>query len=287
MLSRLDSLRDRFYYSFAHYRRYAREIGSDWREVVARLKRFDVDLELARVLDVGCGTFYPYVILFHQVSAFACGIDPMPIRRLGDGVGHESGSAPRWFLRTARSRARDAYFRAAYYGELGRAAGVAIKRWDVNLCLGDAAALPFPDNSFDVVVSRAAFEHISDVQATVTNIARVLRPGGIADITIHLFTSLSGGHEREYWDFRRPRGRFVPWGHLRDPFWRPPMYLNRLGENEYRNAFLAGLQIVSWLTDSVEGLDLVDETVLSALPGHTKDSLSKRMVTVVARKAGA
>jgi 2-polyprenyl-6-hydroxyphenyl methylase/3-demethylubiquinone-9 3-methyltransferase len=42
----------------------------------------------------------------------------------------------------------------------------------------DAADLPFPDDSFDVVVAGEIFEHVEDLGAVVAEAARVLRPGG-------------------------------------------------------------------------------------------------------------
>jgi SAM-dependent methyltransferase len=38
--------------------------------------------------------------------------------------------------------------------------------------------LPFPDESFDLVVSRATFEHIEDPAACARELGRVLKPGG-------------------------------------------------------------------------------------------------------------
>lgn len=43
-----------------------------------------------------------------------------------------------------------------------------------------ALGLPFPDASVDLVLSRTVLEHVPDVRAAVANIARVLRPGGVA-----------------------------------------------------------------------------------------------------------
>lgn len=42
----------------------------------------------------------------------------------------------------------------------------------------DLERLTFPDDSFDVVVSQDVMEHVADPAAAMTEIARVLRPGG-------------------------------------------------------------------------------------------------------------
>lgn len=50
----------------------------------------------------------------------------------------------------------------------------------VRFQLADAAALPFTDGTFDVVVSTLSLHHWSDPAAVFAEIARVLRPGGEA-----------------------------------------------------------------------------------------------------------
>jgi ubiquinone/menaquinone biosynthesis C-methylase UbiE len=42
----------------------------------------------------------------------------------------------------------------------------------------DATAMPFPDDSFDSVISCLMLHHIIDWECAVTEVARVLRPGG-------------------------------------------------------------------------------------------------------------
>jgi demethylmenaquinone methyltransferase/2-methoxy-6-polyprenyl-1,4-benzoquinol methylase len=54
------------------------------------------------------------------------------------------------------------------------AAGLA----DVEPVLGDAAALPFTDDSFDAVLVCDAFHHFDHREAAAREMARVVRPGG-------------------------------------------------------------------------------------------------------------
>jgi SAM-dependent methyltransferase len=49
---------------------------------------------------------------------------------------------------------------------------------------GDAAALPFPDASFGQVIAAEVLEHIPADQMAMNEVARVLRPGGIAAVTV-------------------------------------------------------------------------------------------------------
>jgi ubiquinone/menaquinone biosynthesis C-methylase UbiE len=44
--------------------------------------------------------------------------------------------------------------------------------------VGDVTALPFPDGSFDLIVSSLSVHHWDDPAAAVPELARVLRPGG-------------------------------------------------------------------------------------------------------------
>jgi ubiquinone/menaquinone biosynthesis C-methylase UbiE len=50
----------------------------------------------------------------------------------------------------------------------------------VTFIAADAADMPFPDDSFDLIVSSMSQHHWSDVPAVVHEIRRVLRPGGRA-----------------------------------------------------------------------------------------------------------
>src|SRR3954467_5803153 len=54
--------------------------------------------------------------------------------------------------------------------------------------LGDALALPYEDNSFDIVLLFDVFEHVSDVGKAADEVARVLKPDGI----FHCFVPCEG-----------------------------------------------------------------------------------------------
>lgn len=50
---------------------------------------------------------------------------------------------------------------------------------DITFQVGDAFALPFPDNSFDVIISQAFFILIDDQELALKEMHRVLKPGGV------------------------------------------------------------------------------------------------------------
>jgi SAM-dependent methyltransferase len=73
----------------------------------------------------------------------------------------------------------------------------------------DATAMPFPDGSFDRVIAAEVLEHIPADQAAMSEIARVLRPGGVAAVTVPAWLP-----ERICWRLSDDY-HTVPGGHLR------------------------------------------------------------------------
>jgi len=55
----------------------------------------------------------------------------------------------------------------------------------------DGEALPFADNSFDVVYSNGVLHHTPDTAAAVREIHRVLKPGGVAKVMLYYRHSLN------------------------------------------------------------------------------------------------
>jgi arsenite methyltransferase len=115
----------------------------------------------ATVLDVGCGTGFPLLELAGRLGS-TCrvhGIDP-------------------WA--TALQRAR----RKARIRQVG----------NVSLCRGDAAALPFPDGQFDLVVSNLGINNFSDPEAALRECRRVSRRAARLVLTTNL-----QGHMEEFY----------------------------------------------------------------------------------------
>jgi ubiquinone/menaquinone biosynthesis C-methylase UbiE len=123
----------------------------------------------ARILEVGCGPGHLSTRLAHHgFEVTGLDLDPAMIARANtDRAGNRGGRRPSFLV-------------------------------------GDVAALAFPDQSFDLVVSTLSLHHWADPAAGLAEIGRVLRPGARALI----------------WDFRpgvRPHPFGPRHGRLPDP----------------------------------------------------------------------
>ena len=58
----------------------------------------------------------------------------------------------------------------------------------------DGQALPFPDASFDMVLSHAVIEHVADAALYLRELARVLKPGGAMYLSTAPYLSFAGAH---------------------------------------------------------------------------------------------
>lgn len=121
--------------------------------------------------------------------------------------------------------------------ELARQLGVRPAQLKTDIRQGDAQAMPFDDGSFDAVTSTSVFEHLPDPAKAAAEVARVLRPGGVAYMITHLYTSHTGAHDMRL--FVDPRA-LPPWPHLRAGTRTqvsPNSYLNEWRLADYRRAF--------------------------------------------------
>jgi SAM-dependent methyltransferase len=83
-----------------------------------------------------------------------------------------------------------------------RAAAAEMGMTNVEFVEGEAEQLPFPDESFDVVISNGVIDLIPDKDAVFSELHRVLVPGGrmqIADVTIQNPVSVEGRRNIDLW----------------------------------------------------------------------------------------
>jgi SAM-dependent methyltransferase len=83
-----------------------------------------------------------------------------------------------------------------------RAAAAAMEVTNVEFFESEAEQLPFPDESFDVVISNGVIDLIPDKDAVFVELYRVLVPGGrlqIADVTIQNPVSAEGRRNIDLW----------------------------------------------------------------------------------------
>jgi ubiquinone/menaquinone biosynthesis C-methylase UbiE len=155
-----------------------------------------------------------------------------------------------------------------------------------SLICSDVGQLPFPNQYFDLAISAAAFEHFLDVPAVVAEVSRVLRPGGMVWVSIHLFTSPSGGHNLSFTEFplqTMPPG-VEPWDHLRRrrlPFTVP---LNEWRKHQYLETFGRHFEIIKTYCAFREGQQWLTPDVRAALAGYSEEELTCGALVIVARK---
>jgi len=108
-----------------------------------------------RVLDMGCGAGR------HAFEMYRRGADVIALDQDADEL----------------SNVRDLFVAMKEAGEVPDGAEADVKE-------GDALALPFADGEFDRIVAAEVLEHIpADIQA-ITELARVLRPGGTLAVSV-------------------------------------------------------------------------------------------------------
>ncbi|SCK40964.1 class I SAM-dependent methyltransferase [Streptomyces sp. WMMB 322] len=149
---------------------------------------------------------------------------------------------------------------------------------------GDALALPFPDDSFDVVIISEVMEHIHDDKGVLAEMVRVLRPGGRIAVTVPRY-----GPEKVCWALSDAYHE-VEGGHIR--IYRAHELLGRMREaglRPYGTHHAHGLHSPYWWLKCAFGVERDgDDAALPVRAYHRLlvwDIMKKPLATRLAEKA--
>jgi SAM-dependent methyltransferase len=249
-------------------------------------KNIGKDIQHLKILDVGCGQLATQIALFTADGADAIGIDmehPTYVLSINN---LKKTWAQNGFERALKSFIRSVLFDKRYFKKLNHSYNNSIDLSKINTHIMSATDLKFGSETFDFIYSDWVFEHIADVPDALNEINRVLNNSGIVRITIHLFPSLSGGHNLD-WHFpdTNPSNKVPPWDHLRDNKFPVNTFLNKFRLADYRNFFQDNMNILTEETHLV-GEKILTKDLYKILneKGYSKQDLLTEYVTFLCSK---
>ena len=239
------------------------------------------------VLDIGCGIRAPTSILFNSLGAKVVGIDVEVLTRGVNSAKYQRVLKTQGFKRLLLRLSADLYYDRIYYRELQKRADFPLDFRNVEFVEIDASQAAFKE-AFDLIVSNAAFEHMKNLDATLEKMKAAMKQNALAHIEIHLFPSLTGGHN-VLWSNPDTQevvlGRVPPWDHIREQRFPIDFSLNKLRESDYYKLFSKHFEILSWITEYTEPEHYLTPEIKSELSEYSQEELLKRAIVVIARKA--
>jgi SAM-dependent methyltransferase len=121
--------------------------------------------------------------------------------------------------------------------QLAAALGVT-KKPSVKLLQMNAGDMRLASNSFDFAYSFSVFEHLDDPKKVLGEVIRVLKPGGVLQISTHMYASEGGCHDLRI--FAGDRQSIPLWAHLRPSVKdkvRESCYMNKWRAAQWRELF--------------------------------------------------
>ncbi len=242
-------------------------------------------LEEKRLLEIGCGQWLSNVKLFAAAGSTVVGIDPeAPPSSLYEYVRLIKDCGLQRALKTA---VNTAFFARQFDARLEQLSDLKLGTGYYTVERVGGENLPLDDNTIDAVFSDNVFEHLPNVDPVAKEMARVLRPGGVALIIIHPFACYSGGHHPATFNHAgeaRSTSAIPPWDHLRGMKYSSGVYCNGLRAAEYKSVFSQYLNEVYWTEIGPEREDLLTADILRELPEYDREELLTGKLIYAGRK---
>jgi len=198
--------------------------------------------------------------------------------------------------RAVKSVLRRVVFNKNYYDILENISGKRLRQFSstITFVIGDPKSENYelPSNQYDLIVSNAVSQHVSDVTKFAKEVSRMLVQSGFFYGIIHNFYSLSGGHNMELaYPDEFPSSRVPPWDHLSTNLYPTFVYLNRLRPEEYYSAFAKHLKVLLFEGRDInhdpggfEGERFLTEEIKNELSMFNRDLLLTRSFCIICLK---
>jgi ubiquinone/menaquinone biosynthesis C-methylase UbiE len=149
-------------------------------------------LDHARILEVGCGAGIDCIFMALRPFCEVVGID----RRLRLFEQDSEGERNRRLVQAI-------FEKVGLDGNINKV----LRQLPIRFLQVDTKDLPFPDNSFDFLFTRSALEHFIPIKDAISEMVRVVAPGGFMFHEIDTYYWYRGCHRGALVD--------IPWAHAR------------------------------------------------------------------------
>ncbi len=248
-----------------------------------------VELRNLRMLDIGPGQYLAQMTYFAALGNDVLGADSDVIVQGFDPRGYLRMFRSNGARRAVKTLARKALrFDVRFDVALRRELGIAGRRPRLSVLQMDATRIELGGESFDFVYSISVLQHVPDPGAAVSEIVRLLRPGGVAYVEFVNFTGPGGAL---CVSSMRGRDALPTWAHLRVAYEgavRENAPLNRLRLDDWRALLQRRMPGCAISLDQPDRDELIEEARRlqenGELHGFAVEELVTKRVAVVWRK---